>query len=112
MKAFYSDYRKGDHIPSDNPAELDFANARRVLNTIRQEGSFLGVLLPDNDVLQLYQEKESLCTVELVHADRKVIEAVKVNMPMAERALEAAFVGEDVKTALSGLFLKWEEKSF
>jgi hypothetical protein len=107
MKIFYSDYQKKKHVLSSQPEEINHIDARVTLNRLRKEGSFMGIFLQNQDILQLIREREALITVELISKKTGVIEKTTVNIPMAEYAVEAAFSQSDVKSALDEFFVKW-----
>jgi hypothetical protein len=106
MKAFYADYRTGEHIDSAEQLELTFSESRRILNRIASGRGFFGVTLNSNVTLQFYQGDE--LSVELVDSTARLIDAAIINLPSAETALEAVFAGDDVRTKLDGSFIKWE----
>ncbi|HEU0010837.1 MAG TPA: hypothetical protein VFT34_13550 [Verrucomicrobiae bacterium] len=107
MRIFYADYRTSENVSCDAAVELSFSESRRILNRIVSGRGFIGVILHSGVTLQFYQDDSEL-SVEMVDSNARRIDQAKINLPLAESALEAAFGGGDVRAKLNESFVKWE----
>jgi hypothetical protein len=108
MKAFYFDRSTQQSVPSESPIELDHENCRLILNKLRTEGSFIGIILDENSVLQIMCEPGGLFWLEILDQRTRITNGCVVNLPIAESALEAASAAKPVRDALAEHFLDWK----
>lgn len=111
MKIFYFDSNTETNVTPESPLEMEYTECLQLFNKLRNECSFIGVLLPLNRALQLYREPEALIWMEILDRQERSLEGANVNIPIAEAALEAAFKGQDIKESLKGNFLVWEKQT-
>ena len=109
MNIYYYNQKTGQHVPSSNPEKSNLQSTVRILNLLYGEGSFLGVYITDNDVMQFYREKGGEFTIELLKLGCKTVEQATINLPVAECALEKAFGGADIKEGLQEFFVRWHK---
>jgi hypothetical protein len=87
-------------VPPQGAVELDFWVARRMLELLREEGSFLGIALSGGAVLHVRVAGKGLLCVELVDGGGRRTLSQAADLGAAESALRAAYAGADVTAAL------------
>src|SRR4051812_26264538 len=79
-------------------ASLD--EALRVLSTLRRERSFLGVMMPGDQVLQFYVSEPGTLWIEILDRRTREANGALGSLPIAEQALRACYEGKGIKAAL------------
>ena len=106
----FFDYNDGVTKPI-SPAEAVDASldeALRILRKLRRERSFLGVILPNDRVLQLYVTEPRVLWLEVLDRRVRQTEGSLVSLPIAEAALHACYEGKDLKATLAPYLLAWK----
>ncbi len=111
MKVFYYDSETGENIPSSQPVEMDYPRVYRLLARLVRAGSFLGVVLDERRVLQIYQEKSGDTNLEILHQEKMEILSVMVNAPIAEVAIKAVYAEKDIVKELGIFPLEWSRST-
>jgi len=112
MKVFYYNSETAEEIPSEHPVEMSLAEASRIFSSLVRAESFLGILLSEQNVLQIYLESGGDTRLEVLDESKRETLSATVNTPIAEAAIEAAFSGLDVESELGMFFLKWRRANF
>jgi hypothetical protein len=108
MKVFF-DYDDSGSQPR-SPAEAIDASldeALGVLRKLRRERSFLGVMLPNDRVLQFYVAEAGVLWLEILDRRARLTEGALVSLPIAETALRACFEGKEIRATLEPYLLDW-----
>ena len=112
MRIFYADYATGVSVPSEKCIGMDYADARRILNKLRTTGSFIGAWMSETKVLQMACENGGTFHLEVLDVLARSASVAKVNLPIAEIALEAAYESKDIESALAEFLLDWSTGSY
>lgn len=109
MKTFL-DYNDGESRPISPTEAVDLSldEALRTLRRLRRERSFLGIVLPDDRVLQFYVNEPGVLWLEILDRRVRQAEGSLVSLPIAEAALLACHEGKDIKAALEPYLLTWK----
>lgn len=109
MLAFF-DYNDGENQPISprEPVEVSLDEALRALRKLRRERSFLGVILPNDRVLQLYVTEPRVLWLEVLDRRVRQTEGSLVSLPTAEAALDACYEGKEIKATPAPYLLTWK----
>jgi hypothetical protein len=109
MKVFYYNSETAEEIPSERPVEMGHAEVSKMFSNLVRAESFLGILLSERRVLQIYLESGGDTHLEILDESGREALSATVNTPIAEAAIEAACSGLDVQSELGTFFLKWRK---
>jgi hypothetical protein len=110
---FYYNAEKGEHISPESAGALGLKEALRIFAFLGESDSFLGVEVNDDFTVQVLRLKDGMWWLELLDKRNLSTKGVKVNVPMAERAIELVFNGDEKLEAFSEEFpfLIWRDGS-
>ncbi|MEO7719586.1 MAG: hypothetical protein ABIY70_25565 [Capsulimonas sp.] len=106
MKITYFNKSTNKYVPYTDPIEADLSKAKKVIHSLSGDGSFLGVELINDIVLQFYYEEGTFWT-ELLDVKNRERDGCTITSPMADIALEAAYRREDIKSAMNKAGYSW-----
>lgn len=111
MRIFFNNSETGEAVPSAVPVDVTLAEVLMLWAKLISPRSFLGIILSDSMVLQLYLEADGGIYLEILDRERRTTLGANVNTPIAEAAIEAAFTGRDIYNELQQFFLVWTKDS-
>jgi len=106
MKIYYYIQDTSHEVPAEKPMEATIVEARLILNSLHETGNFLGAELSSDRVLQFYAQ-EGVIWLEILHIVQQTTNGCEVTLPIADLALEAAYQGNDIPTALRDAGFDW-----
>lgn len=106
MKVYYDLQDAKRKVSADNPVEMSLEEARHVLNSLHGTGSFFGLEISTDNMLQFYSESGVIWT-EVLDVSQLLAVGCEASLPIAELALEAAYEGKDIQKALSEAGFDW-----
>jgi len=112
MKVFhYGSFGLGE-IPSGSPQELSLPEALRVLAGLNDEGSFMGIELGAEQVLQILRQADGTFRTEILNSKTRSFEWFDLNAPLAQELVEGAYAGKDLKETIAYAGIKWRVDHF
>lgn len=93
MQVYYSNTDTNEHIDSYQPVEINYNALHLVFLRLSGSGSFLGVVLSEQLILQFLIEDGAYWT-ELLNPKTLIAEGCYLSKPLAESVLKSAMNGE------------------
>jgi hypothetical protein len=107
MRAFYHGCGQLADVPSDSSVEVTQEQALLMLRSLRGTGSFLGLQLEGDFVLQFRYERGAIHT-EILNRKLRFVESCTLSFPLAEDSIRAASCGKPIKQVAEEAYLKWQ----
>jgi len=104
----------GLHVPPETALLCEVGEAQNLFAPLTREGSFLGLQVGPEQVLQLLKRADGTWRLERLNTSTVSAEGTHINTPMAERLLELIFGGDVTLAAFSAEFpfLSWQPVRF
>ena len=110
MRIYYHGaYQRPDVLVSA-PLEASEQQANAIFARLHEPRACLGIELGDGRTLQLYYEEEGAWHAEVLTEKTLATRSCRLNTPLAELLIEAAFRGEDFEQKIAFAAVTWKDE--
>ncbi|WP_324726110.1 hypothetical protein [Actomonas aquatica] len=97
-------------MPAATPVEADESEARGVFARLGPKGSFMGIRLSPETVLQFYFNLDATVHAEVLKEEEMETRSTTVTVPLGELLIEAVYHGEDLEQKIAFSRVSWTDE--
>lgn len=110
-RIYFHNSQTGETVLPENAIDQNLQSAQALFIELKRADSYIGFETDNNTAIQLYRQKDAIWWLELLDTSKPKAIGTRINIPMAERAIEPLFSGDRSleKFKEEYPFLQWQE---